>query len=149
VPVSNQSAVFLRYPRVAHRYHDGLERKLENIVQRPKRGRRRDVVLARLLWREQRQRDRFAEPSKKAAPMMFPIDAESFAMRPRLPGKGIVEMETPAQITRYRRISEKQVGLGDVDNRRSNAKTTGSIALGWGKFARTDEEIGKAEIVDQ
>src|SRR5262245_5560314 len=58
-------------------------------------------------------------------------------------------MKAPPQVKRKSRISEEQAGLGDIDDGRADSKTSVTVLVGWRQFAGADEEIRKAEIIDQ
>jgi hypothetical protein len=149
IPVPDCASTLLGHARiVADRNRHCLERELKNVVHCVEGGRNRNVGLPRLLGRKERD-ERINEWRDKPATIMFPIHAEACAMRAALPGERIVEMEAPAEIVGDHAAPDLEAGLWDGDVGSADAEASGAILLGRGRFAGTDEEVGKAENLSQ
>src|SRR5215469_257951 len=80
---------------------------------------------------------------------MLPVDTEARAMCVPLPDDRVGELELPGKIESRRRASNKQTRLGDIDQRRAETKTSGTVLLAGGCLFGAGKEVGKTEIVDQ
>src|SRR5216684_7115296 len=149
IPVPGSAATLLGHARVVTDWNRHRpQRKLKNVVHSVESGRNWNVGLPRLLGREERD-ERIIHWLHTPATIMFPIHAEARAMRAALPGERIVEMEAAAEIVGDPVASDLEPGLFDGDVRSADAEASGTILLSRGRFAGTDEEVGKAEIIDQ
>src|SRR5258708_36993189 len=128
VPVPDQASVFLRYARIADSHSDGLERELKNILQCAERGRHRDAGLARLSWREKRDRGRRIRPLEAPPAIVLPVRPEARRVRAVLPRQGVVEMESAAEIVGNGTApSDIHHVLGEQDGGRADAQAPRTV----------------------